>query len=54
MVETVNIHQSKSDVVKFDDTKNWKGEGVVEKFKTGGRKDLRKNLCDYYKKKVGN
>ena len=48
-MKTVNIHQSKSDVVKFDGTKNWKGKKVIKKSKTDGREDLKKNQCAYCK-----
>ena len=50
VVKTVNINQSKIDVVKYDDTKNWKGKGDVGKSKTGGRENLKKNQCAYCKK----
>jgi len=42
-VKTVNIHQSKINVMKFDGTNNWKGMGDIEKFRTSGRKDLKES-----------
>ena len=41
-VKTLNIHQSRIDVVKFDVINNWKGKGDIGKFKTGNRQ-LEKN-----------
>jgi len=34
-VKTVNIHQSRIDVVKFDCTNNWKDNGDIGKSKIG-------------------
>jgi len=42
-MKTVNIHQSKIDVVKFDRTNNWKGKRDFEKSKIDGREDLKMN-----------
>jgi len=36
-VKTVNIHQSKIDVVKFGGMNNWKGKEDIGKFKTSNR-----------------
>ena len=45
-VKTVNIYQLKSDIVKFDGMKNWKGKGDIEKSKTGDCEDLKKkSVC---------
>ena len=48
MMKTVNIHQSKIDVVNFDGTNNWKGKEDIEKSKIGNRQ-LRKNRFTYCK-----
>ena len=45
-VKTVNIHQSKIDVVKFDGMNNWKGKRDVGKSKTDNHQ-LGKNQCAY-------
>ena len=47
-VNTVNIHQSKIDVVKFDGINNWKGKEDIEKFKIGNRQ-LKKSVCLLYR-----
>ena len=49
-VKTVNIHQSKIDVVKFDGMDNWKGKGDIRKSKTGNHQ-LGKNQCAYCREK---
>jgi len=38
-MKTVNTYQSESNVVKFNGTKNWKGDGDIGKSKTGDRED---------------
>ena len=48
-MKNVNIHQSKIDVVKFDDPNNWKGKGDFGKPKTSDHEDLKENQCAYCK-----
>ena len=48
-VKTVNIHQSKSDVVKVDGMKNCKSKGNIGKTRTDGCEGLKKNQCAYCK-----
>ena len=45
-VKIVNIHWSRINVMKFDDTNNWKGKGDIKKSKTDNYQ-LRRNQYAY-------